>query len=486
MGALVIATTYRGVTVFVLPWEPDWRTTFRSGIEVLSSTDSGLTGRETRRPFANTLRMIAEFDLILTGAEATAFAAGMRAWTTEPVAVPFWPAAVFWEGRADAPLTSGTLFVFRPGGTQWALYASTDAEPGWATAGDIVVPVLLGRIERKDPVWMAPLTCKVGVEFREQSEAADALSVAAVEWSAGPAPSEAWTSAPVLFPFRIQFDQPTLGATVEVVRERIGFGRLPVETAYPQAPVRAGEAPFIETGLAIPQLIRFFADHAPGQPFWAPAWVGSATLSASASAGATTLNVEAGHDIKAGDWIVLSDATGEYQTRATAVTDTTLTVAALPFAQSRGTVVSHLLLVRFDRPRMTVEWASPQVARVRLALRELPAEYSPASVETLGTTLGKLPVLAYLYAVEEVTAGATVVHRFTSFERDLVVDGDTYTAARIDHGAVRQGIAMDRDEVEVRFSAPTDPNHPLVRLVTMRCESPLSITVRRVELSFTA
>jgi hypothetical protein len=84
--------------------------------------------------------------------------------------------------------------------------------------------------------------------------------------------------------------------------------------------------------------------------------------------------------------------------------------------------------------------------------------------------------------VREPTKDSAIIHRYTSFERDIEVEGETYKSAKIDHGAIRQGIALDREEVDVRMEIPSDVNHPLVRMATMRTESPLALTIRRAEV----
>jgi hypothetical protein len=479
MESRMIPVTHNSLPLFVIPWEPDWRTSVQAGLELLAEVETGLTNREARRPYGRHLRVVLEFGLTLNGSDATRFAAGLRAWTTDLVAVPFWPGAVPWSQRHDAPFQSRIRLAYLPGFSIWDLF-EPGSEPMWADSEAMVVPVLLGRIERQEPRWLTPTVCSVDVTFVEQSPADYALSVATQEWTAGPEPSAAWADhPPALLPFQIHHDRPTMTASVEIIRERLGFGRSPVETFHGQAPVRSGEAAMLETGTAIAALSRFFVDHGAGRPFWAASWAAAAILKAPITDGSATLEVQAGHDVRPGDWLMVGDRSA----RASATAEDEITLEEEVDAHPQATLISHLLLCRFDRPRMRFEWQSPTVVRATLAVRELPAEYSPAEGETLGGTLGLLPHRVWLYELREPTQndGATI-HRYTSFEHDLEVDGETYLAARIDHGAIRQGIAMDRDEVEVRMEVPSDVHHPLVRFATLRTESPMTLTIRRADV----
>lgn len=475
----MIPVTHNSTAMFLLASEPDWRMPVRAGFEVLAEVETGLTGRETRRAYGEHARVVLEFALSLQGAEATRLAAGLRAWTTEPVAVPFWPGAVAFASRADAPFKSKVWMVYAPDFSAFDLFEE-GSEPLWVGADTLAAPVLLGRIERREPRWLTPTLCTFEVTFLEQSAADYALTVASQEWSTGPEPSEAWADAgPAIFPFQIHHDQPTMTATVEVLRERLGFGRQPVETFYPQDAARSGETSLLETGAAIASLVRFFVDHGAGKPFWAPSWSAAAILTAPIADGSTTLAVRAGHDVQAGDWLMIGDRIA----RALVVGEAEITIAAEVDAQPQATLISHLLLARFERPRIRVECVNPQVVRAVLAVREVPSEYDPAADESLGTTIGLLPHRVWLYELREPTQnGGATIHRYTSFERDIEVDGETYQAAKIDHGAIRQGIALDRDEVDVRMEVPADVHHPLVRFATLRTEAPLQMTLRRADV----
>ncbi len=486
LEASVIPTTWNGATVYLIDSEPDWQSNVRADFEFYVATETGLSNRETRRPMWRTVRTSLSFKTVVDWAAASRFVAGLRAWQTEQVAVPFWPAAVRWVDRDAASITAKLKIVFAPDLSTWELF--DDVEPAWPTDDALVFPVLLGRITRNDPTWLSPSVCRFAVEFEETSTSDYALTVTEQAWTDGPEPSAAWAgAAPKLLPARLHFDRPTLGSNVETERELIGYGRTPTETLHPQPNWRRGQAAFVEASAAeVARLLRFWFDHAVGQAFWVPAWSAAATLTSPVGVSDTTVAVASGHDVKAGDWLAFSDEGVDSLAKVTTAASTALTLPAAIGAQSVRCLVSHLLLCRFERPRLQVEWLTPAVAKVRLAIRGLPAEHTPATGETLGATIGKLPVSALLYEIREpVAGGEPTIHRFTSFEEDIEFDSGTYTAAPIDHGEVRHGIALDRDEVEVRFAiASGDTTHPLVRLATLRCDAPLTLTIRRVELTF--
>jgi hypothetical protein len=73
------------------------------------------------------------------------------------------------------------------------------------------------------------------------------------------------------------------------------------------------------------------------------------------------------------------------------------------------------------------------------------------------------------------------VERLTSHEEDIELDGVIYTAARVDHGAIVRGTALDRDEVEIRGAVE---DLGMVRdLAAIRSEAP--VRLRILEASIT-
>lgn len=104
---------------------------------------------------------------------------------------------------------------------------------------------------------------------------------------------------------------------------------------------------------------------------------------------------------------------------------------------------------------------------------ELPHEY--ASYE-----LGERPV--YLYHFRTEGGGSPVDWRLTSFAWDLDDGTNTWTAARITHGAIRR--SMDPSREQVQIEAELDPASPLFQLCPPALAMPLLVTI--YEADYTA
>jgi len=159
--------------------------------------------------------------------------------------------------------------------------------------------------------------------------------------------------------------------------------------------------------------------------------------------------------------------------------------AYLPFSPTSDVpagrvVLAPLLLARFDTPEIEISWTSPGLAAASFKARELPPELEVPEGETVGTTIGKLADRAWLYEFSRVYPSVTVVERYTSYERDLTYGGNTYSAKRITHGEIRQGVAMERDEITI--DADGLDVIALLDSALLRLEVPLFVTVRRAEV----
>lgn len=144
-------------------------------------------------------------------------------------------------------------------------------------------------------------------------------------------------------------------------------------------------------------------------------------------------------------------------------------------------VLAPLLLARFDSPEIELTWTTPGIATASFRARELPPEVEIPAGETLGTTIGKLAERAWLYEFTRVYPAASVSEWFTSYESDLVYSGHTCAAKRITHGSMRQGLALERDELTVTCDGLDVA--PLLNAALLRLEVPLFLTVRKAEVS---
>ena len=476
----MISTTFASQSVLLLNDAPDWGSPVGVTFDLVSQFDEGLTGREARRPHAATLRAKVDFRLTVQGTDAFTLKNVLRGYQVQPVIVPLWPLAETWANRANIAAT-GLRVAFKADWSTWELY--TTVEPGWVLAGDMVAPALWGRLEDREIEWLNATVARFDVRFSEAGPITYALVPGAQTFTPGPTLS-GYATTPRLWPTALDWQDVPESFSVRVIRDQLGFGRSPMETVYPQTNARESQFRTVtQTPAECWRLIKFFADHGAGKPFWAPTWHSAAVMTADLGAGGTALSVQSAVGIQAGDYLAFVQGTGIQATaRTSTVVGTTINLATAPGAFAAAeTVVATLVLARLDKPRLGLEFIMGSVAQGAVSVVELPPEYAPAADETLGTTIGLLTARGYVYDLTQTINGTTTTTRLTSYEADLTVGANTYTARRIDHGTVRQSLFLDRDEIEVRSEIVA--GDPLVRLATAQAEAPVRLTISSVDVS---
>lgn len=477
-------------SVFLLNDPPDWRQPLKSTFTILQSGAVGLSNRETRRPHSATLRCSLEYQATRSGPDAGRLIGALRdladATGEVPVLCPFWPAAVRWID----PIPASALYVvWKEDWSQWEIYSGTGVPPVWPETlpGEcMVAPLLWGRLAKRELNWASANTLTCDVEFIEDGPAAYALVPPAAEFAAGPMPLAGYTTAPRLLPYRANFVGIEDSVSINLLRESIGFGRQPAQTFYPQAARRSFKLPyFLDGQTAAFQFLRFFLEYVSAS-FWTPGWMSAAQLLADVAAADTVLQVADTHSLLVGDYIALLDSSANVSSAiVSALTDDTVTLLAPIGADYKAadTIITPLLLVRLGGPigQVQINWENPHAAIATLQLIELPAEYAPASGETIGETLGQLTQRCYLYEFTRDLGGETITDRYTSYEADVTLGDDTYAAAKIEHGDIQQGIALEQDAVQVTaFMAPLSA---LLLFATLKMEAPLKLTIRQADVA---
>jgi hypothetical protein len=479
----MISTTFASTAVLLLNDAPDWGNRVSATFDLVSQFDQGLTGREARRPYAETMRARLQYRATVEGTAAFGLQALLRSYQNQPVLVPLWPAAEVWSARANIATTGGIRVAYRADWSVWELYTTT--EPGWVTATDYVAPVLWGRLEDTTVSWINATVATFDVDFTEAGPSTYALTPSSVAFGAGPS-LVGYGTAPRLWPLAMDWAEMPERFSVRLIREAIGFGRTPMETLYPQTNVRETEVRALtQSSGQFWQLLRFFTDHGAGKAFWVPSWRSSVIMAANLAAGGTALSVQSTAGITSGDYLAFVQGTGIVATaRTSTIVGTTVNLDSAPGALAASeTVVAPLILARMEKPRLTLAWLMGSVAQANIAVAELPPEYAPAADETLGTTIGLLTTRGYIYDLAQTIGGVTTTTRLTSYEANLTVGANTYTARRIDHGLVRQSLFLDRDEIEIRSEVVA--NDVLVKLATAQAEAPVRVTISQIDVSGT-
>lgn len=476
----MISTTFAGQSVLLLNDAPDWGSPVGATFDLVSQFEEGLTGREARRPHASTIRSKLRFRVTIQGTEAFTLKNALRGYQAQPVIVPFWPLAETWANRANIAAT-GLRVAYKADWSTWELY--TTVEPGWVLAGDMVAPAFWGRLEDREMLWLNATVAQFDVDFTETGPTTYALIPGSQTFQGGPNLA-GYASNPRLWPTALDWRDVPESFSVRIIREQLGFGRTPFETVYPQTNAREAQFRTVTQSAAeCWKLLRFFSDHGAGKPFWTPTWHSAAVMAADLAAGSSALSVQSAAGIQAGDYLAFIQGTGiQAFSRSSTIVGTTVNLNSAPGAFAAAeTVVATLVLARLDKPRIGLEFIMGSVAQGAVSVVELPPEYSPAADETIGTTIGLLTTRGYIYELAQTIGTTTTTTRLTSYESDLTVGVNTYTARRMDHGAVKQSLFLDRDEIEVRSEIIA--GDPLARLATAQAEAPVRLTISSVDVS---
>ena len=408
---------------WALLWQPDGRQ-MRLRASIDTDRTRGLTGRETRRAMASTLRLGLDYSVTVSAAvyaqqrENSDTSLGER-----PVQVPLWP-SMFHDGETSTLSTRWWLEAAfgdsgESTGAAWTTSEPTPASPDWA------VPTMRGYLAKPiewdlfDPRWV-----RGEVQFDEAGPDTEAVTIPAETWTAGPTVDGTTT---YLFPLdlldlRDGWSPRSNGVDIEF-NSRIGFGRDRARHAYPQLASRSPEYSATLQGPAgLAKLLRWFQDHSGSvRPFWVPIWSQELALASNTSSGSVDVTLTNAALLGSLRRIAFVTSTGTVITRKVlSIASNTLTLDSSPGTlAAASTMVLTLALVRFASDQLTIDCRQmPKWATTTLAFEEVREEVAAPAGETSGTTLGPVTAVAYLY---EFTVGSETF-RYTSHESDLIED----------------------------------------------------------------
>lgn len=446
----MIQTTYNAATVFVLNDVPDWTNAPQLRVTLPAQKERGLTGREARKPLGETLRCELDWTAILDQAALNLLRDSLQALGDETILCPAWPFALPGADWASAEISGGLLIGWLDDWSDFEIGTSLADPTDW----DWVAPLLWGRLaQTPDPGLIGAKYGRVNFSFKEDSDALYALALDAVTFTNGPALADA--SVPKVFPFSIEWSgaPKSGGAEVLVERTQLGGGRQRAASYFPQSAERLQQGAVLLNGYSeIAELLRWFQDRrACVQAHYVRTEIIVNALAAQSNSGTNTITLEDADALGINRFVELTDGLTSEIVRITGIAGEVCTLSAnLAHTWAAGTDVRLAMLARHAREELTLEFTSPELARVSLTWRELPAEYTVGSGETRGTTLGATNTKAFLYLVTLDWNGATEVHRFTGYERDLTASAQTWTARPVEHGEIRQSLALDRDELTLK------------------------------------
>jgi hypothetical protein len=441
----MISTTFNGSPAWVLPYAPTWARPVTLRAAVPSESSRSLTGREIRRAFGASLRCTMRWEAYLPPADLADLRNALADYADEPVLVPAWPLVTRgadWPG----PVSGGVTIGWADDWSTWELNPATPADWEW------VAPVLVGRAVIELPSLRSPGVAMVSLSLDEDGTAAWALAPDSETWATGPALND--SSTPTVFPLGIGWRmQPRSGTPqVEITRRTLGNApRTRAASYYPQTafiPVEGSVDCTTPEEVAI--LLRWWQDRASSTQAHYVTTVAHVTdVAANVSAGATTITVADASALGDYRFLVLDDGIRVQWVRVVSIASNTLTLAsAITYAVTAGAAtVSVAVLARHAAEDIELAFDRPGFASARLSWEELSEEYVVGSGETRGTTLGAGTLRAWLYKITVDRLGTLTTYRRTSYERDITIASDTWTAAPISHGSFSRSIRLDRDEM---------------------------------------
>lgn len=467
---------------------PDWDHPVRLTLEMAGETAIGLSDRESGRSVFEKLR-VAEFaySTWLDGANARGFVRSLQQKVAEPCLIPVWPLArpstefsgQPWRAQYYAcyELVDGdVVFLAQWQGRSTLVHSAT-------TSKSFTVPCIVGDFVDGGPSLIAEddELLSIDLAFQEKALAHYALEIVDMAYESGPEP-DYWpmgADAPTLFPLGIDWTQaPTSGVQRATDRQKVGYSRLPTETVHGGWPVKEYEwTAQCMSANDVARLGGFFQEMGGiAGRFWVPGTTALCQVEEDVAAAAYSLTVAGDESIYVGSWLAVVDPfLDSFQVTRVAARSEGLLDLVLPVANvvaSRASVV-EAVLARFSKTKLSLTFTSDESAMASLVLRELPWESRGLYPETMG----RQAMRTSLYQLKDMSSGQE--WRYTSFERELSWDGNSFEPYPITHGNMKQTVTLEDDcplEAEVRSGSPF--------LALLQLKIPrLQIKVIRVKLS---
>ena len=472
----MISVLFNAATAYLLDDQPNWSAGFKVDATIPGSYERGLSGRETRRPTGDTLRLACSFTAtVVSPASITALRNSLQALNQQPVLCPFWPGS--FTAGVTPPETAAYYYLFNADGSYNSIQPAS-ALPFALSACPLMVGILTEIPE--PPLAAAGVAA---VEYKFADNGTYPLTPAAF---AAPNGLNAAGGMRPLFPFLPDWSTTPAagGSEQDVERQQIGQLRTLATSYYAQTGRRKTKQFFSLQNTDVFNLLRFFSDMGGEQNnFWLGACLTEANLTANLAAGATALTVDNGAALGGNSFILLGDGVNRVPLVVTSVAGNVWNLYAAPgmaFAAGQARIES-LVLARFDALKLTLNFQSPVFATAQISFKETPWETNAVAGETYGTTMGALPVTAMLYVFTITSPAGAVSSYFTNFERNLTDGLNTYLSVPIENEPVNETATLDRQSVTIKSRNFT--GNPLALMTPMQLEFPLGIDIYEADVA---
>ena len=492
----MIALNFNGNPAFLLDDEPDWSAGCKLDATIPAAFERGLSGRETRRPTGDTLRLEFSYDTVVQGGAVTNLRNSLQALNVQPVLCPLWTQPV--EASTASLITAAWFALFNADGSFASLQPAA-AAPFMLTA----YPVMIGRLsEIPDPSLLCSDLVHLTFKFIENDELALTPAPAAVVNGLADASGAVRPLLPVMMEWSTN---PHAGASeVDIERRNIGQSRSTSDAYYAQPSRRLLTQSFVLDNGDDLKLLRFWLDRGgERENFWLPAGMVETELTANVTAIATALTVASGAALGNNPAVLLNDNRHRVPVAITSIVGNTLNLAAAPgtaFAAA-NTLLESLVLVRFNALKLSLAYAAPGVATCTSKFIEVSAEVTALAGETIGETMGALPPTAIFFKFTLSTPSSTTTWCFTGYERDLIgmpsdilgaagerlggAGGDTvgdaaddetlWLSAPMEFDAITETADLKRNETTI--TSRNFAGNPLALLFPLQLEWPLMVEI---------
>lgn len=504
----MLPVTLNGESCYLLHYRPDWKLGFAQSAALPCTIDLSKGGRGAREPDSATLRNSLKFSMVLRGRNKSVFTIALQRYAGEHVLCPYWPAlhryftgdTVYTTDSGDVyvdssgnPYTasgvttpiisSGLWLLFEENWSAWAILQG-DEEPSFTPSATAVrVPLLVGYLSQlPHPPASTDERITVPVDFIEDSPASLALVPTLIAPAEGPALS--WGTPMVLDGLVNWTARPNAGGVrIDIERQQLGRGRQLAQAHFPQEAARRLEATFLcRDWLKLSALLSFFlARKGQSEVFWVPGLLSECRLVSPATSSSAVVSVDDVSLLGDNRYIAFVRPGQPAICRHVVSINTganTLTLDSSPGDLAVGSVnLVSLILVRFVKPSIDLNFQTDARASARLEFLEVPAEYANPAGEVIGQSMGSLPERPYLYRFIRRYPGETVVDAMTDWESDLLADGLLHRTRGIEHDAISD--STDPDLSLVTLQLRHFPGNPLWLVIANALEIPLELEIYR-------
>jgi hypothetical protein len=466
----MISVVFNAAPALLIDDQPNWDAGFAVDATIPASYERGLSGRETRRPTADTLRLRCKFTAVLENPVAvTNLRNSIQALNVQPVLCPFWPAG--FQPGITPPVTAAFYALFNSDGT------FSSIQP--AAALPFVLPAypLMVGIFSTDPDPVMLDAGKVQVDFDFSDNGNYPLIPAAF---AAPNGLNAAGGMRPLFPFIPDWSTtPHSGSSEQdVERRQIGNLRTLAAAYYAQRGRRKTQQFFTLQNSDAFNLLRFFSDMGGEQNnFWLGACLTEASLTANLGAAGMVMTVDNGAALGTNAFILLSDGVHRVPLVVDSVAGNiwNLDSAAGTAFTAGQTRIESLVLARFDALKLTVNFNSPIYATAQVSFKETPWETNAVAGEIYGTTMGALPMTGTFFKYTQTTPSGVTTWYFTGFERNLSDGVNVWLSAAMEYDTIIQTADLKRNSTAI--TSRNFPGNPLAQLFPLQLEWPLMVEI---------